>query len=510
MQGRQFALTVVFLVAEAMFAGTAWSAQAGRVQFVNGDVQVTDAAGKVHAMQKGQPINEGDTVTSAQNASAQIKMLDGGFVAIRPDTRLKFDSFKFSNKEGEPENSFFSLFKGGFRAITGLIGRIRHEEYKITTPVATIGIRGTDHETVVVPPDDPLVTAGQAAPGTYNKVNTGETSITTDVGTINVLPNQMGFAGGLNQMPQIQPINTNLFTVTPPPSPGAGDGGQGERDTAVVDPVAQTPGGNDQVPAGLPNTAPPSVVIDPTLTVVPQLPAQGIGGVAYFQPLCDCFAPSPVSGVAQYTTNAAGGMNSFSATDPVYGSFMGNLGTAALVDTGGNLLAGNLNWGRWAGAGATVAFGASTPLPINGGLVYIGGDIPTMPVSGTANYVPVGGTTPVDVNGNTGTFLGASLTANFTTALLTVNYLNIGFGGNIFSLSGSVMFDPNGIIPTFSMTGTCSGPTCSSVASYGTYGYAAGAFTGPNAAGLGLAYQLYSSGMSGSVSIIGAEGFIKQ
>ena len=38
----------------------------------------------------------------------------------------------------------FSLLKGGFRAITGLIGKTRKDDYSIQTSVATIGIRGTD------------------------------------------------------------------------------------------------------------------------------------------------------------------------------------------------------------------------------------------------------------------------------------------------------------------------------------------------------------------------------
>lgn len=200
-------------------ASSAYAAVAGHVQFVNGEVQITNPAGQTRMVQKGDAINEGDTLTSAQKASAQIKMQDGGFVAVREDTRLKFDQFVFAGKEDGSEKSFFSLFKGGFRAVTGLIGRINKQNYKITTPAATIGIRGTDHETFMITPDSPLA---QIAPtGAYNKVNTGETSMTTDKGTIFVQPNQMGFAGGMNQMPQVQPINTNVFTVAEAATPKA-------------------------------------------------------------------------------------------------------------------------------------------------------------------------------------------------------------------------------------------------------------------------------------------------
>lgn len=198
---------------------SAYAAVAGHVQFVSGDVQISNAAGRTRPAQKGDAINEGDTLASAQKSSAQIKMQDGGLVAVRPDTRLKFDQFVFAGKQDGSEKSFFSLFKGGFRAVTGLIGQANKQNYKITTPAATIGIRGTDHESFVVAPGSPLA---QVAPtGAYSKVNVGETYMATEKGVIFVQPNQMGFAGGMNQMPQLQPLNTNIFTVAAAPTVGA-------------------------------------------------------------------------------------------------------------------------------------------------------------------------------------------------------------------------------------------------------------------------------------------------
>ncbi len=205
---------LILMVASAtmVLAQSAWAATAGYVQFVNGQATLVPASGSIRALQKGATIEEGDTVRTAANASVQIKMKDGGFIAVRPDTQLKFDSFKFSGRVGEPERSVYSLFKGGFRAITGLIGRVNKQDYRINTPVATIGIRGTDHETLYLPSGLPGAQAGA-----YSKVNIGETTLTTRLGTINVLPNQMGFAGGMDQMPQIRPVNTAIFTVAAAP-----------------------------------------------------------------------------------------------------------------------------------------------------------------------------------------------------------------------------------------------------------------------------------------------------
>jgi hypothetical protein len=235
-----FLIACLMLVSEAAYAGIA-----GHAQFVNGSVQVTNAAGQTHNLQKGDPVHESDTLTTSKGASAQIKMRDGGFVVIRPDSQLKFDSFIFSGEEDGTEQNFFSLIRGGVRAITGLIGHLHKTSYHITTVSSTIGIRGTDHETFVVVPGSEL--AATVPAGTYNKVNAGETTMTTDKGTISVLPNQMGFAGGLDQMPQLQPVNLNIFTVTPAPLQQGKVGKQEGvvRDSTVVDSAIQ---GQDAAP----------------------------------------------------------------------------------------------------------------------------------------------------------------------------------------------------------------------------------------------------------------------
>lgn len=198
-----------------LMSQASYAVDAGHAQFVNGSVQISSADGQKSILKKGDVVKEGDTLTTASAASAQIKMLDGGLIAVRSDTRLKFDTFKFNGTQDGSERSFFSLFTGGFRAVTGLIGKLHKSSFHITTAAAVIGIRGTDHETFVVTAGSPM--AAVAPVGTYNKVNWGETTMTTAKGTISVLPNQMGYVSAADQMPELKPINTKLFTATSRP-----------------------------------------------------------------------------------------------------------------------------------------------------------------------------------------------------------------------------------------------------------------------------------------------------
>ena len=175
-------------------------AAAGRVQFVSGNIDLYNAAGQLRKAQKGDEVNEGDTLVSDRNASAQLRMEDGGIIAMRPDTRLKIETFHYTGREDGMEKSVISLLKGGFRAITGVIGKLNKPNYLVRTPTATIGIRGTDHEPMYIPPPLPGETP-IGEPGTYNKVNVGETILQTKQGSINLGPNQVGYAPSADLVP---------------------------------------------------------------------------------------------------------------------------------------------------------------------------------------------------------------------------------------------------------------------------------------------------------------------
>lgn len=217
---------IVGCLVMALGLNTAWAVTAGYAQFVHGSVVVTSSDGQTRKLIKGSVVREGDTVSTARNASAQIRTQDGGFIAVRPDTELKFDSFQYTGKQGAPEKSFFSLFKGGFRAVTGLIGRVRKNDYRIKTPAATIGIRGTDHETFVMTTDLQAANAGMEV-GTYNMVNVGKTQMVTEAGALTIGPNQVGFVASPLARPTLLPSLPSIFQM---PAPSTGEANTKDKD----------------------------------------------------------------------------------------------------------------------------------------------------------------------------------------------------------------------------------------------------------------------------------------
>ncbi len=91
--------------------------------------------------------------------------------------------------EGGPDDrSVIGLVEGSFRSVTGWIAKLGRNSDMVRTPTATIGVRGTEHEPLVIPEGSK---AGE--PGTYDRVHLGEAVIRTPQGAVNVRPDQAGF-----------------------------------------------------------------------------------------------------------------------------------------------------------------------------------------------------------------------------------------------------------------------------------------------------------------------------
>jgi hypothetical protein len=195
---RLFLGGIVLLLGAA--APLAWAAPAGTIIFAVGDAQVISANAAPRAAEKNLVVNEGDTLVTGKTGAIHVRMNDTAFISVRPDTRLVVQSFVWNGKEDGLERAVFSLLRGGFRTITGVIGRRTKENYLVNTPTATIGIRGTDHEPHYIDVGDTT----QGEPGTYNKVNVGATFIRNAAGTVELGPNEAGFAPAAPGKPPVR------------------------------------------------------------------------------------------------------------------------------------------------------------------------------------------------------------------------------------------------------------------------------------------------------------------
>ncbi|MES2947167.1 MAG: FecR domain-containing protein [Pseudomonadota bacterium] len=169
------------------------------VMALSGQARAIDAQGKERFLEKGAPLFAGDRVVTSEASLVQVRLNDGGYMSVRANTEMVIDRFVFDEKDPNKSSFLVSLLRGGFRSITGLIGRNNPAGYQIRAATATIGIRGTDHEPVLIL-DTPEGQA-QGTPGLYDKVNDGETFIRNDGGMLALRRGDIGFAPLMADIP---------------------------------------------------------------------------------------------------------------------------------------------------------------------------------------------------------------------------------------------------------------------------------------------------------------------
>lgn len=166
---------------------------AARVQFVFGEVAVIGVDGDRRSLRRGDEIFPGDTLESATASAAQLVFRDNSRMAVRANTVVRIEDYHFDADDYERSSSFIALLKGAVRSVTGLIGRYAKPKVVMVTPVATIGIRGTDYEVIHLTADSAV---GDGLTGTYNKVYSGATLLRSARGELPLDPGQVGFVAG--------------------------------------------------------------------------------------------------------------------------------------------------------------------------------------------------------------------------------------------------------------------------------------------------------------------------
>ena len=147
---------------------------AARVTFVTGQVSVIDSNNNKRSVFKGDLIRGGEKIETA-NGRVQVRMTDGGIIVLRPNSIFEISRYSFSRDTPELGTVLFNFIKGGARAISGAIGKANRVNYQFKTPVATIGIRGTDYATTVNDDGKMIVT-----------VNKGSVNLANDVASSNI------------------------------------------------------------------------------------------------------------------------------------------------------------------------------------------------------------------------------------------------------------------------------------------------------------------------------------
>jgi hypothetical protein len=140
---RIFSTAIISLMFSILSLSTL-AASISKVDFVIGKVTATSSQGIERILNKGNELNANEVIQTNDNSKIHLSFSDGGRIALQENTTFKVEEYQFTGKEDGSEKAFFNLAKGTLRSITGIIGHVNKKNYHINTPLATIGIRGTE------------------------------------------------------------------------------------------------------------------------------------------------------------------------------------------------------------------------------------------------------------------------------------------------------------------------------------------------------------------------------
>src|SRR5262249_25479416 len=122
----------------------------GKVLITTGTVQIDHSAAitvqanlptnGIGETKVGDLIYRGDIIQTGPDGKLGVGFVDGSSFSVSPNARMEIDEFVY-NPHGHFNSSLMSLTKGTFTFIAGAIAE--SGSMKVTTPVGTMGIRGT-------------------------------------------------------------------------------------------------------------------------------------------------------------------------------------------------------------------------------------------------------------------------------------------------------------------------------------------------------------------------------
>jgi hypothetical protein len=174
----------------------ATAGEAGVVAGAAGTAHVINAQGVTQPLKKGGAINAGDSVLTGRDGRADIRFTDGALLQLHPASQFRVDEYVYAAKGSKlppdgTEKGLFSLLKGSFRTITGFLGKLRRSNYAVSTPTATIGIRGTEY-------------FAQVDQGLSVKVWKGEIVLDNQAGSFSITEGQSAHVESINKAPVVR------------------------------------------------------------------------------------------------------------------------------------------------------------------------------------------------------------------------------------------------------------------------------------------------------------------
>jgi hypothetical protein len=118
-----------------------------------------ESSGESRALKQGDKIYVEDKISTGDKSFAVLQFVDGAKVTVRPNSAVVVEQYVYDG-EGDDVGTL-NLVEGGLRIITGAMAKTNPESYKVRTPVALMGVRGTEFAVMLC--GDNICTEGEGS-----------------------------------------------------------------------------------------------------------------------------------------------------------------------------------------------------------------------------------------------------------------------------------------------------------------------------------------------------------
>ena len=140
----QAALAAFFMLMLAPMASGQASDSVGEVSMTLGKAYIQSASGARELITRGSLVKVGDQISTESNGHVHIHFVDKALVSVRPNSVLLIERYDYDVQRPELSAVKFRLEEGITRAISGDAAKNARERFRLNTPIAAIGVRGTD------------------------------------------------------------------------------------------------------------------------------------------------------------------------------------------------------------------------------------------------------------------------------------------------------------------------------------------------------------------------------
>jgi len=116
--------------------------QVGTVAESSGSVVAVDRRKVSRKLIKGGPVYLGDKVITGEQGSVRLKMIDDAVLDLRCFSIMVIEEYALHTPS---RRSILNLLQGSLKKVTGKIGKLTEDVYELKTPVASVGVRGTEY-----------------------------------------------------------------------------------------------------------------------------------------------------------------------------------------------------------------------------------------------------------------------------------------------------------------------------------------------------------------------------